>query len=101
MSAVIGSRLAVPRMPSVPKSLRVMGGDYTGIRRFGRSSFRKHAIRECGRKLGGLDSPRNFNVPMHQPIGTWIMWGGFAAWILWAIAMAWPARRIRRLRLNA
>src|SRR4029453_10947868 len=32
MSAVIGSRLAVPRMPSVPKSLRVMGGDYTGMR---------------------------------------------------------------------
>lgn len=38
---------------------------------------------------------------MHHPIGTWIMWGGFAAWILWAIAMSWPARRIRQVRLSA
>jgi len=37
---------------------------------------------------------------MHHSIGTWIMWVGMAGWILWAIAMSWPARRLRQFRLS-
>src|SRR5262249_14325276 len=45
-SAVIGSRLAVPRMPSVPKSLRVMEEDYTRIRG-GRKATRNARAAGC------------------------------------------------------